>query len=141
MRLPSSSISRSSRTSGMTLLELTIVILVLMSLISILFIGAQAWKRGSDRTMCIMNIHTVQKAMRSYANLYGYGEGDSVAALRERLVGSGSYLENAPTCPGGGSYNYGEEFGTDTIPPVGDLYLSCSLAESGNHTPASHDDW
>ncbi|MBC7981098.1 MAG: prepilin-type N-terminal cleavage/methylation domain-containing protein, partial [Armatimonadetes bacterium] len=35
--------------SGMTLLELTVVILVLLSLISILFIGARAWKKGSDR--------------------------------------------------------------------------------------------
>jgi len=125
----------------MTLLELTIVILVLMSLISILFVGAQAWKRGSDRTMCIMNIQTMQKAMRSYANLYGYGDGDSVAALRERLVGSGRYLETAPTCPGGGSYNYGEEYGTDTIPPIGDLYLSCSLSSSQNHVPANHAEW
>lgn len=141
MRLPSSSISRSSRKSGMTLLELTIVILVLMSLISILFIGAQAWKRGSDRAMCIMNVQTVQKAMRSYANLYGYGEGDSVAALRERLIGSQRYLESAPVCPGGGTYTYGEEYGTDTIPPIGDLYLTCTLASSHNHAPANHDEW
>ncbi len=35
------------RKSGMTLLELTVVILVLLSLISILFIGARAWKKGS----------------------------------------------------------------------------------------------
>ncbi len=39
-----------STKSGMTLLELTVVILVLLSLIGILFIGARAWKRGSDRT-------------------------------------------------------------------------------------------
>ena len=35
--------------SGMTLIELTVVILVLLSLISILFVGARAWKKGSDR--------------------------------------------------------------------------------------------
>ena len=32
------------RKSGMTLIELTVVILVLLSLISILFVGARAWK-------------------------------------------------------------------------------------------------
>ena len=37
------------RKAGMTLLELTVVILVLLSLISILFVGARAWKKGSDR--------------------------------------------------------------------------------------------
>ena len=40
--------------SGMTLIELTVVILVLLSLISILFVGARAWKRGSDRAGCII---------------------------------------------------------------------------------------
>ena len=91
--------------------------------------------------MCIINIQTVQKAMRSYSNLYGYGEGDSVAALRERLIGNQKYLEAPPACPGGGTYTYGEEYGTDTIPPIGDLYLSCSLAASSNHAPTNHAEW
>jgi prepilin-type N-terminal cleavage/methylation domain-containing protein len=47
------------RKSGMTLLELTVVILVLLSLISILFVGARAWKKGSDRSANIMNIRNV----------------------------------------------------------------------------------
>ncbi|MGC4017627.1 MAG: prepilin-type N-terminal cleavage/methylation domain-containing protein [Luteolibacter sp.] len=47
---------------GMTLLELTVVILVLLSLISILFIGAKAWKKGSDRAGCIMNIRNLHRA-------------------------------------------------------------------------------
>lgn len=33
----------------MTFIELTVVILVLISLVSILFAGAKAWIRGSDR--------------------------------------------------------------------------------------------
>ena len=52
--------------SGMTLLELTVVILVLLSLISILFIGARAWKKGSDRSANIMNIRNVQQAVRGH---------------------------------------------------------------------------
>jgi prepilin-type N-terminal cleavage/methylation domain-containing protein len=44
------------RKTGMTLLELTIVILVLLTLVSILFIGARAWKKGSDRAANIMNL-------------------------------------------------------------------------------------
>ena len=47
------------RKAGMTLLELTVVILVLLSLISILFIGARAWKKGSDRAANIMNIRNL----------------------------------------------------------------------------------
>ena len=57
--------------SGMTLLELTVVILVLLSLISILFVGARAWKKGSDRSANIMNIRNTQQAMRGHENMKG----------------------------------------------------------------------
>ncbi|MDB6078359.1 MAG: prepilin-type N-terminal cleavage/methylation protein [Akkermansiaceae bacterium] len=60
---------------GMTLLELTVVILVLLSLISILFVGARAWKKGSDRAANIMNIRNTQQAMRGYQNMYQKQEG------------------------------------------------------------------
>ena len=125
---------------GMTLLELTVVILVLLSLISILFVGAQAWKRGADRTLCIMNIQNVQKGVRSYSSLYGYGPGQSVAGLQLRVVGTGEFIEKPPVCPSGGNYTYGAAFGIDTIPPIGQLYLSCSLSSSG-HIPANYGDW
>lgn len=57
------------RKSGMTLLELTVVILVLLSLISILFVGARAWKKGSDRSANIMNLRNCQQAMRGEENM------------------------------------------------------------------------
>jgi type II secretory pathway pseudopilin PulG len=56
---------------GMTLLELTVVILVLLSLISILFVGARAWKKGSDRSANIMNLRNTQQAMRGHQNTRG----------------------------------------------------------------------
>lgn len=54
MKIPLSTCRSVSLATAMTLLELTVVIMVLLSLISILFIGARAWKRGSDRTGCIL---------------------------------------------------------------------------------------
>jgi type II secretory pathway pseudopilin PulG len=67
------------RASGMTLLELTVVILVLLSLISILFVGARAWKKGSDRSANIMNIRNTQQAMRGHENMKGLLVGDAFA--------------------------------------------------------------
>jgi type II secretory pathway pseudopilin PulG len=58
-----------NRKTGMTLLELTVVILVLLSLISILFVGARAWKKGSDRAANIMNLRNAQQAMRGHQNM------------------------------------------------------------------------
>jgi len=58
-----------SRRKGVTLIELTVVILVLLTLISILFIGARAWQAGARRAQCILNQRNVQQAMRSMENL------------------------------------------------------------------------
>jgi len=80
---------------GMTLLELTVVILVLLSLISILFIGARAWKRGSDRAASILLIRNTQQAVRSNANMLGLNPGDSFTV--GDVFGPGKFLESDPT--------------------------------------------
>lgn len=125
----------------MTLLELTVVILVLLSLISVLFVGARAWKRGSDRAICIIQIQSVQKGVRSYANLYGFGDGDNAPDLKNKVIGMGRFVQTTPICPASGSYSFGVNYGVDTIPPVGELYLQCTLATIAAHEPPSHTDW
>jgi type II secretory pathway pseudopilin PulG len=65
------------RKTGMTLLELTIVILVLLTLVSILFIGARAWKKGSDRAANIMNLRNCQQIMRGHQNMHELKVGDA----------------------------------------------------------------
>lgn len=122
---------------GMTLLELTVVILVLLSLVTVLFFGAQAWKRGSDRALCIIHIQNVQKGVRSYANLYGFQEGSTAPSLQSRVIGLGRYVENTPVCPGAGTYT----FGGDQVPLMGELYMKCSLSTSDQHEPPVHPDW
>lgn len=125
----------------MTLLEMTVVILVLLSLITVLFFGAQAWKRGSDRALCIIHIQNAQKGVRSYANLYGFSPGSNAPNLQSQIFGLGRFIEATPVCPGGGTYAFGATYGVDTIPPMGSLYLSCDLATSDQHVPASTSDW
>lgn len=125
----------------MTLIELTVVILVLLSLVTILFIGSRAWKAGSDRSACIMNIHNVQKGMRGYASMYEFEPGDNVPGLLGQIIGYGKFVEITPRCNTNGIYFFGSDFGADTIPPVGSLYMQCSLATSTNHKPLEHSDW
>lgn len=126
---------------GMTLLEMTVVILVLMTLITVLFFGAQAWKRGSDRALCIIHIQNVQKGIRSYSNLYGFGPGDNAPGLQSQIIGMGRFVETTPTCPGGGNYSFGQVHGADTIPPMGAIYMECSLSTSDQHVPNITPDW
>jgi len=122
------------RAKGMTLLELTVVILVLLSLISILFIGARAWKKGSDRAGCIMNIRNAQQAVRSYANMY-----NTSAIPAGELIGAGKFLETAPICPAGGTYT--DLTGAVTAPAVGTLAMTCTLATADGHVPSNIQGW
>jgi type II secretory pathway pseudopilin PulG len=125
--------------TGMTLLELTVVILVLLSLISILFIGARAWKAGSDRAGCIIQIRNVQQGVRSYANMNGLNPGSTVAAWKTLVVGSGLFVETTPACLGGGSYTYAAD---TVIPAVGTLAMTCSLSGGTTlHVPANTSGW
>jgi prepilin-type N-terminal cleavage/methylation domain-containing protein len=116
--------TQNTRKKGMTLIELTVVILVLLSLISILFVGARAWKRGSDRAGCIMNIRNVQQGMRSFQNM-------------AEIIGAGKFVETAPVCPAAGTYS----IGGDNLPGVGTLYMTCGLAATDGHVPSTYTDW
>jgi hypothetical protein len=128
---------RGDQASGITLLEMTVVILVLLSLVAILFWGGQAWKNGSDRAICIVNIHSMQKGVRSYANLNNLIPGATVVGLENQIIGAGLFLEVRPQCPGPGSYT----MGGDVIPPIGTLYMNCSLAGTRGHVPNDHTGW
>lgn len=149
MKNPSS--PRTVSAHGLTLIELTVVILVLMSLISILFIGTRAWRNGTDRATCILKIRNFQMATRSYQNLYGYNPGGFPVAsngtqnIASHLLAKGyikqETFENsqgARKCPSGGVYN--TPF-PEVFPQVGSLYMVCSLSNTSNHVPQRHTDW
>ena len=127
------------RKSAMTLLELTVVILVLLSLIAILFVGAQAWKKGTDRAGCILNIRNVQQAVRGHQNLFNLAEGAALPRATIYSATADSAYLKTPVCPGGGTYDEA----VVTVPAVGTLYLPCSKASiaNGNHAPATYSEW
>ena len=127
----------------MTLLEMTVVIMALMTLIAILYVGVRSWERGSDRAACILNIQKVQKGLRGYSNLYGYSEGSVVLNLKNKLIQAG-FLDALPKCPGGGDYQFGAysgSSGSDMIPPSGTLYMTCTLSDSDEHAPEDIAGW
>lgn len=124
---------------GITLLELTVVILVLLMLVGVLFVGARAWKRGTDRATCILNLQNVQKAVRSYCNMNNHMPGDTVDGLRDKVIGVDSYVKE-PVCPSASSGNGYDDLG-DQVPDVGALYMECQLMISASHTPPATDNW
>ncbi len=138
---------------GITLIELAVVVVILLLMITIMFIGGSAWKRGSDRAGCLLNLRNVQVAARSYQNLYGYNYGGRPYAeygtqdIARHLFEKG-YIERnlydqargVNPCPAGGAYSTGA---ADVFPLPGQLYLQCSLSSTDDHAPeaAASADW
>lgn len=149
--MKSASPQRTMNRAGVTLLELSVVIVVLLSLAALLMVGAHAWRRGSDRAACVINIRNVQTSVRSYQNLYGYNPGtmpyadkgtQSIAAhlydkgyITDRLNDA---LKGDRECPGGGAYDISQE---DVFPVMGKLYLSCSLETEQKHQMPGTAQW
>lgn len=107
---------------GVTLLEMTVVILVLLMLISVLFLGARAWKRGSDRAQNIVNIRNAQQAARSHQNLLNLAFGDDLdetTIYGTAVPGSVAYLAK-PAPPNHEILSYQ---GSGIVPEIGDLWL------------------
>ena len=114
------STQKTNRKAGMTLIELTVVILVLLALIAVLFVGAKAYKDGADKSACIMNIRNIQQAMRSEANL------NNNTLTAGWLVGK-AYFKAEPTCPTDKTAATGKYTYTDTtVPDVGIVYATCA---------------
>ena len=118
----------------MTLIELTLVVAVLITLISVTFIGVLAYKNGSNRAMCIQNISNVQRAMRSYCLMNQLEPGDPVSNLQQQIIKPGSFFESIPTCPADGTYSFVDGF----VPFVGTLFMSCEIDD---HTPLTITGW
>ena len=110
-----------TKPKGMTLIEITLVIAILLGLIAILFLGIAAYKRGADRSKCILQLSTLEKIAISHGNTYAVDPG---AALPNGILVTEGYLPVAYTCPDSGTYTY-----TDVMPidDSGDTaYCTCN---------------
>jgi type II secretory pathway pseudopilin PulG len=137
--------------AGVSLLELSVVIIVLLSITALLMVGAQAWRRGADRASCVINIRNVQISVRSYQNLYGYDFGtmpyadNGTQSIAAHLYSKGyiteplhDALSGSRKCPGGGTYTIPQE---EVFPLLGTLYLACSLEADEMHGMPSNSQW
>lgn len=136
---------------GITLIELTVIIVVVLSLIAVLAIGSRAWKRASDRSACVMNARNFQMATRSYQNVRGYYFGGQPVLeygtknIAHHLLAKGyitqglhDQAKGLRPCTGGGIYSNNAP---DVFPMPGELYMRCSLSTSEEHEPNNRTDW
>jgi prepilin-type N-terminal cleavage/methylation domain-containing protein len=109
-----------TRQRGTTLIELSVVIAVILLLVGVLFIGVQAWRDGANKAASLVNMSTIQKAVRGYANMNSLNIGDGLTS--DTLVSAG-YFGTLPTDPAnsGNAYSY-----LAVVPAVGTQYASSS---------------
>lgn len=117
--------------AGLTLIEITVVIAVLLGLIAVLFIGVQNYREATNKSRCIMQISAVQKAVRSHQNLNDVATGGTLT--QSDLVGTGKLIAVDPVCPSGGTYTW-----LGTVPAIGTAYLTCNTT---GHAPANAAGW
>jgi type II secretory pathway pseudopilin PulG len=119
-----------ARQSGTTLLELSVVIAVILLLVSVTFVGINAWRNSANNAACILNLSSIQKAVRSYQNMSNLNVGDGLTS--DKIIGAGLLLEVAPVCPSAPakSYNFAA-----TVPATGTPYATCPY--SSPHAPSA----
>ena len=123
------------RPCGLSTLEILVILLVVTTGLFTAWLAAEKWKHGKDRNECLMNIRNAQTAMRSYQGLNQLATGDELD-WKDLFLGPGRMMHYMPACPGGGTYHFANQA---TAPGV--LYMTCSLAKSHNHQPATPKGW
>lgn len=128
---------------GVTLIELTVVITMIISLTSSLFISANYYRESANRSGCVVQMEGIQKALRSYQNFNNLKTGDPVA--KSDLVGAGKAIPSELFCPhADGRYAFRDE-----IPAAGESFVTCvdydssvGTKDSGQaHNPISTSGW
>lgn len=118
---------RLRRASGMTLIEISLVIALLLGLIAVVFMGIGSYRKGADKAKCKIQLAQVQKAIRAYSNFQNLSIGGVLATTD--AFGSGKALENQPTCPSGGAYAW-----LGTVPAVNIPYGNCDYTDADGVT-------
>ena len=113
-----------SHPKGVTLIELTVVIAMILTLTSSLFFSANYYKDSSNKANCIVQLQGIQKVMRSYQNFNSLSPGDPIA--KSDIVGAGKAIPEEVFCPhSGGSYILATE-----IPSFGTAFATCEDFDS-----------
>jgi len=114
-----------ARQRGTTLIELSVVIAVILLLAGVLFIGVTAWRTSANNAACLVDLVSIQKAVRGEQNYNLMNFGDALASTKLVTDGYFTVLPTDPTAAAGTAFTY-----TGTIPTSGTAYAS-----SPNLTP------
>jgi hypothetical protein len=101
-----------------TIIGYVTLIVAIVSIVPAMFVGARAWKMGSDRAACIMNQRQIEQVVRTYQDANGLSEGDPLDLEKALTDATGAPLTT--TCPNGDALII-----SGTIPDEGDPVVTC----------------
>ena len=120
--------------AGLILGYLSLLVMI-PTMIAVLFFASRAYVKESNRETCIINIKTVQKAVRGYQTFESLEVGSPIS--EKDIVGPDEFLDAMPTCPvDGSSYIWFSQ-----IPDTGKPVISCPHAGDMNHQPQDTTGW
>jgi type II secretory pathway pseudopilin PulG len=128
--------NRRALQSGTTLVELSVVIAVILLLVSVLFVGVTAWKNSANRAACLVNLSSIQKAVRGYQN--SHADDSTVVSVPANALVTDGYFGSVPTCPAAGTYAPNPASAAIPFPAAGAAAVTCSVA---THAPTSTANW
>jgi type II secretory pathway pseudopilin PulG len=117
--------NRRALQSGSTLVELSVVIAVILLLVGVLFMSVTAWKNAANKAAVMVQLSTIQKAVRGWENLSGNAvtEGTTPLLITDTtFVGTGAFLEAWPNDPAGTAYTH-----LDKVPPPSTAYAGSAV--------------
>ena len=90
------------KSRAFTLVEVMIVVLIIGVLAGIAIPNFVKTRSTARQKTCINNMKQLESAKEQWAMDKKKASGDACAMTD--LTGSGNYINNTPTCPGGGTY-------------------------------------
>ncbi|MDZ4288823.1 MAG: type II secretion system protein [Prosthecobacter sp.] len=121
---PSNRIAKRFNRSGMTLIEISLVIALLLGLIAVVFLGIGSYRQGADKAKCKMQLAAVQKAVRAGSNFQNLDVGG--ALVDTDVFGAGLLMNAEPVCPSAGTYTW-----LAVVPAIGVPYGNCGYTATG----------
>jgi type II secretory pathway pseudopilin PulG len=130
-----------ARQSGTTLIELSVVIAVILLLVGVLFVGITAWRNNANRAACLVNLASLQKAVRSYQN--SVADQPAVVSVPINALVTNGYFATMPTCPqNAAKYAPDATAAVVNFPAPNNPAFTCANAAAPlNHAPGNTLNW
>ena len=95
-----------------------------------------SYVEGRDRAACILNIRNIQQTVRGEHGVRGMNVGDPLDPSKIHSSDGSTGRMTTPKCPSGGTYTY-----INRVPKPGELFCTCSHAETKGHVPEDYEGW